>query len=86
VQVGPASTTLASQNFEPKAKGRPRPKNCPPGTRPLDRHPDGSKVHPHKPDLGLEPNDWVGIDPDGNIGAADENGDWEELGNVDDYN
>ena len=66
------------------SKGRPRPKKCPPGTRPLDKHPDGSKVEPHKPDLGLGPKDWTGIDPDGNIGASDGDGNWEPLGHVDD--
>ena len=58
------------------------PRNCPPGTRPIDRDPRiGPGMHqPIKEGIGNGPRDWTGITPDGHIISTDHNGDPEDHG------
>jgi RHS repeat-associated protein len=58
-------------NEEEKAKPdrEQKPNGCPTGTRPVDRDKrlDREKIHRIKDGISAEPNDWVGISPDGRI-------------------
>ena len=64
------------ENEQPKPPSPPKPgskpKNCPPGTRPIDNAGLG-KGEPEriKKSLGARPLDWVGISPEGNVISGD---------------
>ena len=52
-----------------------RPKNCPPGTKPIDQSGlDKDDVHGIKEQIGAGPKDWVGVTPDGHIVTGDDQG------------
>ena len=65
---------------------KPRPKNCPPGTKPIDK----AGLPKGQPDIikgnaGQGPRDWTGITPDGDVIVEGENGQAENIGPVDIY-
>jgi hypothetical protein len=63
-----------------------KPKDAPPGTKPVDQTGLGSgDVHDVKDQIGARPRDWVGIDPNGNVWTSDPNGNGINHGPVDDY-
>ncbi len=69
----------------------PRPKNAPTGTVPIDQYNNPrlttDQIHGIKDNLGLQPADWVGIAPNGDVitgdmnGNAEDNGPWQTLVN-----
>jgi RHS repeat-associated protein len=61
-----------------KPKPGSKPKNCPPGTKPIDQIPElrgGNKVHDIKRGVRAGPRDWTGITPDGKVITGDSEGD-----------
>jgi RHS repeat-associated protein len=70
----------------PVCGGRPKPKNCPPGTVPIDQSGlDRDTIHRIKHDFLQDASAWTGVAPDGSICYDDGNGECECSGNVDDY-
>lgn len=68
----------------------PKPDGVPAGTLPIDQAKGGfgldkDDVHKIKQGLQAGPTDWVGIDPDGNVWTADEDGQGENNGHYGDY-
>ena len=53
-----------------------KPKNCPTGTKPINKYPglDKDDVHDIKKGAGAGPQDWTGISPDGDVITGDANG------------
>ena len=64
-----------------------KPKNCPPGTKPIDKHPGLGKdeIHKIKDGVGAGPKDWTGITPDGDVITGNHEGDAENHGPFEDY-
>ena len=64
-----------------------KPKNCPPGTKPIDKYPglDKDDIHKIKDGVGAGPKDWTGITPDGDVITGDHEGDAENHGPFEDY-
>jgi hypothetical protein len=63
-----------------------RPRNAPPGTRPIDESGlDRGTIHGIKDGIGAGPRDWVGISPDGHVITSDGEGNAEDHGHVSDY-
>jgi RHS repeat-associated protein len=69
-----------------KSKSKPKPENCPTGTKPIDQYPGLSRddIHRIKRGVGAGPTDWVGITPDGDV-ITDENGKAVNQGPFKDY-
>jgi hypothetical protein len=69
-----------------KSDWRPgsRPWNAPPGTLPIDQHPETKgRVHPIKEGIkgdGVGPGSWVGVSPEGDIIVTNPDGSMENLG------
>jgi RHS repeat-associated protein len=68
---------------KPPPPGRPKPRNTPPGTKPIDQCGlPTDTIHDIKDGIKAEPNDYVGIAPDGSIiwnDADDDNGNLEDY-------
>lgn len=65
---------------------RSRPRNCPPGTVPIDSSDlDRETIHKIKDAIGAAPDTWVGVTPDGHIVTGDSEGNVEDHGHVSDY-
>jgi len=63
-----------------------RPRNAPPGTRPIDQSGlDRETIHKIKDGIGAGPRDWVGVTPDGEIITTDGEGNAQDEGHVTDY-
>ena len=56
-------------------KAGAKPKNCPPGTLPIDETDlDHDTIDKIKKGVDASPSDWVGIAPDGTVVTGDEGG------------
>lgn len=65
---------------------RSRPRNAPPGTRPIDQSGlDRETIHKIKDAIGAGPKDWVGVTPDGEIITTGEGGNAQPEGHVTDF-
>jgi hypothetical protein len=64
-----------------------KPKNCPPGTIPIDIFPglDKDDVHDIKDGVGAGPQDWTGIAPNGDVITGDHEGNAQNNGPYSDY-
>ncbi|MGC5940078.1 RHS repeat-associated core domain-containing protein, partial [Ralstonia pseudosolanacearum] len=64
-----------------------KPKDCPSGTRPIDKVPGLGKdeVHDIKGGVGAGPRDWTGIAPNGDVITGDSEGNSVNHGNYKDY-
>ncbi len=64
-----------------------KPKDCPSGTRPIDKVPGLGKdeVHDIKGGVGAGPRDWTGIAPNGDVITGDSEGSAVNHGNYKDY-
>jgi RHS repeat-associated protein len=73
--------------FDRKLRPYEKPDNCPPGTIPIDQFPGLGKdaIHEIKDGIRARPTDWVGIDPNGNVIAGDEDGNAENYGPFNSY-
>jgi len=60
---------LESRSNKGNSKPGSKPKNCPTGIKPIDEHPglDTRDIHKIKKCVNANPNDWVGITPDGDV-------------------
>lgn len=64
---------------------RAKPRNCPPGTRPIDAVGlDRETIHKIKDAIGARPDTWVGVTPDGHVVTGDSEGNAEDHGHVSD--
>ncbi len=70
-----------------KSKQGSRPKDCPPGTKPIDQIPGLSKDDRHriKDAVGAGPQDWTGIAPNKDVITGDSNGDAVNHGPLDTF-
>lgn len=76
----------APRGPERKNKPQPKPKGCPPGTKPIDQVKwPGDKIHDIKKNLGAGPRDWVGVDPDGRVWTSDHEGNAVDNGHWNDW-
>jgi hypothetical protein len=66
-------------------KPQPKPRNCPAGTLPISETPWSPDHEKIKKGAGIPPTGWTGIDQNGNVIGADENGDAIDLGPASDY-
>lgn len=86
--LGKSDDDIGDDLSDPNSKssmdkaGRCKPKNCPPGTVPIDEYKKLTKdqIHQIKQRLGLGGRDWVGIDPKGNVVIDDGLGNCENMG------
>ena len=64
-----------------------KPKNCPSGTKPIDKIPGLGKddIHDIKDGVGNGPADWTGIAPNGDVITGDQNGNAVNNGPYDVY-
>ena len=67
---------------KPPSKSRQsKPKNAPPGTRPIDQSPNGHEwIEGTKGAVGAGPADWVGVAPNGDIITTNPDGTAENHG------
>lgn len=72
---------------ETKPKPGSKPKNCPPGTKPIDQIPglDKDDIHGIKDGIGAGPQDWTGISPSGDVITGDHEGNAVNNGPFDIY-
>jgi hypothetical protein len=79
--------TVLQRNEDGKEKSRQsKPRNAPPGTRPIDQSGlDREDIHKIKDGIGAGPRDWVGVTPDGDVITTDKDGNAENHGPVSDY-
>ncbi|VWX60730.1 RHS repeat-associated core domain-containing protein [Sphingorhabdus sp. 109] len=79
------SDSSAEQKRNKRRKGAPKDK--PAGTKPIDKGKiDRGKLHDIKDGIGAAPDDWVGVDGDGNIYTTDpETGQAVNQGHLDDF-
>ena len=73
-----------------KPKPGSKPKNCPPGTIPVDQAKgpwgwDKDNVHDIKSGVDAKPTDWVGVTPDGRVITGDHEGNAVDNGPVDSF-
>jgi len=75
------SNSKEEKSKEEKSR-QSKPKGCPPGTIPIDQVPELSREQRHKIKHNLKagPQDYVGIDRDGNAHTGDSNGEDENRG------
>ncbi len=84
--ISPAICAVANV-IAATSKPGSKPKDCPPGTRPIDKMPglDKNKIHKVKDGVQAGPQDWTGIAPNGDVITSDSEGNAVNNGNYEDY-
>ncbi|WP_247688850.1 RHS repeat-associated core domain-containing protein [Ralstonia pseudosolanacearum] len=84
--IAPAICAMANV-IAATSKPGSKPKDCPSGTRPIDKVPGLGKdeVHDIKGGVGAGPRDWTGIAPNGDVITGDSEGNAVNHGNYNDY-
>jgi hypothetical protein len=73
--------------FAKKVKRGSKPKDCPTGTKPIDKYPGLSREDRHKIKHRVQagPDDWTGITPDGRVITGNGSGNAVDNGPFSDY-
>ncbi len=86
LHTGTAPAGLQRNGNSGERSRQSKPKNAPPGTRPIDQSGlDKEKIHQIKDGVGAGPKDWVGISPQGEVITSDGEGNAENHGPFTDY-
>ncbi len=86
--IGYGVAQYAKKHRQKSARPKPyaKPKDCPAGTTPIDQAGlDSDAIHRVKKGVGAGPQDWTGVDQDGNVITGDHAGNAVNNGPIDTY-
>ena len=85
--VVPDDPAISDPMQASKPKPGSKPKDCPTGTKPIDKYPglDKDAIHDIKHGVGAGPEDWTGISPDGDVITGGPEGEAVNNGPFKDY-